>query len=594
MLKDHGAVSRQLYKKTLYSSMSALMMGVVGQMANGLFAGNFIGTSALAVIGLTVPVYYLFATVANMLGIGGVALCSKYIGIGEDLKCAKAATTTYLAGVILYLLLAVVSFALLPFVIRLLGTPAELLGDVYEFSAVMIVGGFFIIGTYLSFNFLRFDGKNLELTLFFILMAAVNVAFNYVFIIVLNYGVVGIAISTAIAGAAVTVFSAVSLNYRGNSLRFVKISSDEFLSLSKEIVSIGSPGAVENISNLLRFLLLNRLVVTLFGSIAMSTFAVVGTINMFIVSVIAGIAGPLVPFIGVFAEEKDIQSIKQILASAVRHGLLWVSPSSILCILFAKELSSLFGMHGQQLLDYSVPAFIIISFSFIPSLFNNIIISINVANGHTKVANALTFAKNILVILPLAYGMSYSFGIIGFWFAFTLNELMVLIMAVIVHIRVSIKYPELSKVTLLDYSVEKDGKYVAFSVKNNIEEIMAAIGKISEFCELNGVKDKSSIYISLALEEMLILTSEHSFEIGQEGEISVRILLHNETITLRIRNTSNRFNPIEYYETRRSKNVSDELELDDSIGIKMIIGMSKSMTYRRTFGINNLTIILSE
>ena len=78
--------------------------------------------------------------------------------------------------------------------------------------------------------------------------------------------------------------------------------------------------------------------------------------------------------------------------------------------------------------------------------------------------------------------------------------------------------------------------------------------------------------------------------------MNVRILLVQGTIVLRIRNGGAEFNPVAYYEQRKVNVVEDNIDamlaLDDSLGIKMICDTADVVDYRRTFGVNNLSIII--
>jgi Na+-driven multidrug efflux pump len=590
LLKDSGTIIRKIYSKTLLSSIIALLFSVIGQMANHLFAGNVFGISGLATLGLILPIYYIFATAGNMIGIGAVAVCSSYIGLGKDKECRQTVTVSYLLSLFFYAALTLISLLFLKQIVTLMGASSELYNDVYRYSFILILGGIFIIGTYLSFNFLRLDGKNILFPILFFIMAVLNIALNFVFTTILNIGVHAIAISFIISSAFISISGFISLKFKGNSLKPEKINYSDFIKISKKIIKIGSPGAAENISILLRVLFLNIFILSTFGKVALSTFSVIGSINISVASVIAAIAGTLVPFMGVFIEEKDIRSIRQLLRYSLFQGFMWTAPCMIICIAFSKNIAIMFGMSSE--IVYVIPAIILFSLSFIPSLISNIIICINLTNGHTMLANILSILKNFLFVAFCVLALSNAFGTVGLWSSFFAAEILVIITAMLAHFIISQKNKQLSAITLLNHEVLESGKYTAFSVKSNTKDIMSSIEKINDFCEQNELNPKSTMLISLALEEMLISVSDHSFPKGAEGEISIRILLHKKDIILRIRNLGERFNPIKYYEDKSIlKQDSEELEFDDSLGIKMIIATSKSVIYRRTFGINNLTIV---
>ena len=73
--------------------------------------------------------------------------------------------------------------------------------------------------------------------------------------------------------------------------------------------------------------------------------------------------------------------------------------------------------------------------------------------------------------------------------------------------------------------------------------------------------------------------------------MDVRIFVDDEII-LRIRNRGKLFNPIDYY--YESQENEDELDfaMSDALGIEMISKAAKSVYYKSTFGINNLTVVI--
>ena len=61
---------------------------------------------------------------------------------------------------------------------------------------------------------------------------------------------------------------------------------------------------------------------------------------------------------------------------------------------------------------------------------------------------------------------------------------------------------------------------------------------------------------------------------------------------LRIRCGGKLFDPIADYRRRTVRMSGEELLMDESLGIRMITEAAKSVTVRRTLGVNNLVVIL--
>lgn len=586
---------KSIFYKSLLPSIIAILSSVIGQIANTIIVGKVLGAEALSIISLVVPIYYIFATIGNLFGIGGSVVCSSLMGEGKYDKSHKAFTVTYIANTVISLLFSVVTIACLPWLLRLLGTTDALFNDVYNYSIVMIIGGVFTSGVYLAFNFLRLDGRYRSSMMVFIIMAIVNVSFDLLFTIVMKTGIVGISIATSAGAAAAAIMGVVIFFTQSKNFLFVKVSFREIISKAFNIIKVGSPGAVENICILLRSFTLNLILLTGFGALALSAFCVIGSVNAFALSIIAGAAGTIVPFISIFSAQKDTVSIKQVLKLALKISVFMTAVVSIVCIFFPGQIGAVFGMVNEQAQVFVKPAIILFGLSLIPAQVNSIFISLHLSNNQTKLANLLTLLRQFLLIVVFAVLLSKPFGINGVWYSFLAAELLTMVVCAISHFVIYKKNQQLSKWTLLDESAEKNGSYISFSVANSVTSVMENVEKISEFCEKNELSPKRTMLISLSLEEMLNSIRVHSLGNNLELEMSVRIIIYNNILVMRIRNGGKLFNPIDYYKEMQKENENDVdamLSLADSLGIKMIIDSCDVVDYRTTFGINNLTVIL--
>jgi hypothetical protein len=107
---------------------------------------------------------------------------------------------------------------------------------------------------------------------------------------------------------------------------------------------------------------------------------------------------------------------------------------------------------------------------------------------------------------------------------------------------------------------------------------------IGFFCEDNDIPPKQTMAVSLAVEEITMLVSEYALNPQKLDYIDIRFVKTSEKMIMRIRYAGKKFNPIEFY-----KSSPDNVEI---IGIKMILSLTKSMTYDNAFGINNLLIVI--
>ncbi len=597
---DISFISR-LYRRCLISSMIAILGSVLGQIVNTAIIGQTFGAQELSVIGITLPVYYVYATAGALLGVGGTAVCARLIGKNRFEDSNLAFTCTYL---MIFIIAAILTAAMLLFqkqIGLLLGVSPDMViyRDVMEYMRVLSIGGIGIMSIYPAFNFLRLDGRNTATAAVFFVMAGVNIAFSGFLLLIMKTSVSGAAVSTVCGAGAAGITGAILLFTGSKSLRCslpIK-GMDGIKVIGRTAISIllsGSPSALENLCILTRTMVLNRMLAPMVGGvIALSAFKVTDSINSFAQVFIAGASGSMIPFIGVFAPEKDTGSIRQLL----RLGLKWGGAMSLtftaVCLVFTKPITDFFGMSGAE----GLSAIRIFALSLPLAMLNNILVCLYQANAKTAVANILTLGRSFAWVILSATVLSPRIGASSVWHSFWIAELLAFGVVAIHAAYYRLKNKYLSPLFLLDTEAEKNGTYKSFSVKNDIASITGASESITDFCSSNGLNRKQTMAIHLAIEEMLVSIHTHALPSDASLTMNVRLLIWEDIVVMRIRNSGKAFNPIEYYEQQKAKQSGeDEMDdldmLSDSLGIKMIVGLASSVDYRCTFGVNNITVII--
>lgn len=141
------------------------------------------------------------------------------------------------------------------------------------------------------------------------------------------------------------------------------------------------------------------------------------------------------------------------------------------------------------------------------------------------------------------------------------------------------KNQDLSRILLMDTSLDKSNNLISFSVTGKNEEISEACEKITGFCLKNGMPPKQANRISLALEEAMALISRKNE--SKTVQFDIRLFYHRETIGIRIRYDGISFNLL-----------SGQEDSDENMGVCMIRKMVRSMDYKQIFGLNSLLILI--
>jgi Na+-driven multidrug efflux pump len=587
VLKDSGGFIRKLYGINVASSMVALSGNFLGNVVSSMIAGSNMSPEALAVVGMASPVYYAYASVSALLGVGCTSYASNLIGHGEYERVKKVFTLTYILTAVCTALLSLCVLIFIDPLLTMLGAGANADPGVRQmlqsYCTAMAFGGIGVMLVYPAFNLLRLDGKNLSAALCFLSMAAVTILIDIVAVTLLTdivMKVTMLAVAMCAGGLVAGGFGAASLIRGRGNFGFVKISSKDIRETPRLLIA-GSPGAMENLCTLLCLLVLNNLLSMRFGSMAVSSYKVVDSINSIALIFIWGVTGPITPLAGVFGAERDTVSIKQVIKNALFLGMVSIAAYVIFCETLAPYLAGWFGMS----LSSTVIAIRLFVLSLPFSLLNHILVYLFQGMNKVLLANILMISRMFVWVVAAAVVLMNTAGENFVWLAWLVAEIMTVILALIMTFAVRRGSKDIMRVLLIDISGDRHGKYESFSVLPENESISQASEGINEFCENCNVNAKTTMALSLAIEEMLVVISGKC----TPKYMNVRVLVDEKkgVIVLRIRNDGMLFNPVDY-----ALKASGEEELD-VMGVKLIMKMALSVDYRSTFGVNNSTIILN-
>ena len=247
--------------------------------ADTLIVGNFVGTNALAAVGATGPFVNLLVGLFVGLCSGAGVVIAQSWGAHDPEAVDRQVHTALVLSVGLGALLTVLGFASATPMMRLMGTPEEILADsalyLRIYSLGMIPQMLYNMGT----NILRAIGDSKRPLYFLIAASLVNIVLDVVFIAVFGWGVAGAALATVLSQVASAVLTLRCIAGSEGTPWHIRA---EKLRLHTEVLAaicmIGIPAAAQsamyNVSNLLIQSSMNS-----FGTSTIAAWGVYGKID---------------------------------------------------------------------------------------------------------------------------------------------------------------------------------------------------------------------------------------------------------------------------------------------------------------------------
>lgn len=212
MVKDMtvGSPSRILF----FFAMPMILGNLFQQLYNivdSVVVGNFVGENALAAVGASYPITFLFVAIAIGASMGCSVVISQFFGAKRygEMKTAIYTSLFSIGG--LGVVLMGVGLLISTPILRLLGTPENIFADSAAYLNIYFLGaGFLFLYNTLTaiFNAL---GDSKSPLVFLAIASVVNIGLDLLFVIQFQMGVAGVAWATLIAQGLSSVLSLIFL-----------------------------------------------------------------------------------------------------------------------------------------------------------------------------------------------------------------------------------------------------------------------------------------------------------------------------------------------------------------------------------------------
>lgn len=209
-VKTHKMTEGNPLRTILLFAIPMILSNLFQQLYNvidTIIVGKRLGTDALAAVGSASSITAVFVQLATGLALGGSIVIAQYFGAGKTEKIWQSMSTLVIFSAGVALLSTIAIWAGADSLLKLVNTPAEIIGmgasylRFYFLGCVPIFVYNALNGVYVALGDSRTPLK------FLIISSALNVLLDLLFIIVLHGGVGGAALATAISQFAAAVMA---------------------------------------------------------------------------------------------------------------------------------------------------------------------------------------------------------------------------------------------------------------------------------------------------------------------------------------------------------------------------------------------------
>lgn len=168
-------------------------------LADSIIVGQFVGAGALAAVGATGSISFLFFSVCNGISSGGGIVTAQYFGANDDDRVRRAIVNSAYIMFSTSLAMGGIAFVLTPAALRLMGTPVDILPDAITYMRMTCLSVPLIAVYNYAASMLRALGDSRTPLYFLIVACLLNVLLDLLCVRGLGLGVFGAALATMLA-----------------------------------------------------------------------------------------------------------------------------------------------------------------------------------------------------------------------------------------------------------------------------------------------------------------------------------------------------------------------------------------------------------
>lgn len=253
----------------------------VYNMVDSIVVGKYVGKNALAAVGVTGSLNFLFFSLCIGLTGGIGVVISQYFGANDEKSVKKAIYNSIWIVFFSAALMSILGIVLARPILMWLDTPTDILDDAVIYMQIVSAGLLGVAAYNGISSILRALGDSLTPLIFLIFASVINVILDLFLVIEFGLGVRGVAYATIVA----QVLSAVgSLLYSIRRNPYLKITKDEMvfdLNITGKCYKLGLPLAIQSSLIAISCVALQGVVNT-FGSTVVAAFTATSRIEQLV------------------------------------------------------------------------------------------------------------------------------------------------------------------------------------------------------------------------------------------------------------------------------------------------------------------------
>ena len=391
-------------------TMLGMMVNAIYNLVDAYFVGS-LGTSQMGAISVVYPLGQVVVGLGLLFGNGSASYLSRLLGKGDKEKANQVASTALYSSITVGAIMIILSIIFLRPILKFLGATDSIMPYAITYARIYIISCIFNVFNVTMNNIVSSEGAA-KTTMCALLMGAVlNIGLDPLFIYILDMGVEGAAIATAISQMVSTL---VYLTYVLRKKSVFTFSIKEFSptrQMMAEILKIGVPTLVFQLLTSLSIALINR-ASSNYGDSVIAGMGAVTRITSMGTLVVFGFLKGFQPIAGFSYGAKKFDRLREAIKTSIIWSTSFCLVVGLVMAVFSMQIISQFTEGDTQMILAGQKSLFANGLTFILFGFYTVYSSLFLALGKGAAGFFLGACRQgicfipVILLLPMVWGMN--------------------------------------------------------------------------------------------------------------------------------------------------------------------------------------------
>ena len=435
-------ISRVIPKMAI-PTIVAFIINSVYSLADTYFVSS-LGTEATAAVSVNASLDQLIMMAGSLLAIGANSYIARLLGEGKNQKASVVLSSAFFIAFGLGTALTLIGITFMTPMVRLLGATPTCEQYSIDYATYVLLAAPFMASSFVMNQCLRSEGSA---TLSMIGMGfggILNCVLDPIFIFGLDMGVAGASLATAISklvSFAILIFPYIT---RRSLLHLSVRNCRPTVNILTQIITVGSSSMFRSLLGVVAGIMLNKLA----GNISDSVLAGIGVttkIMMFPFSIILGFGSGFQPVAGFNWGAKRYDRVRESYRFSAIVALVGATVMALVVAIFANPIITAFAGTDPQMQEIGALSIRLQCLALPVHAWVAVVNMFCVGLGNARGAFILATARQGTCFIPILYPMAYLMGAYGIASAQAAADVLTLILAVPIIIKMLRKVSEAEK-----------------------------------------------------------------------------------------------------------------------------------------------------